>query len=59
MEVRDAKSGAFEITSLVSNRLMKSGSISGECMAKDVDTAFPGHTANMMVELEFSRGFPW
>ena len=39
-EARAAKSGAFEIIPLVSNGLMKSGSISGEFTAMDADNAF-------------------
>jgi len=52
-EARAAQSGAFEIIPLVSNGLMKSGSISGELTAMDADNAFTGYIANMMFDLEF------
>lgn len=52
-EARAAKSDAFEIIPLVSNGIMKSGSISGELTAMDADNAFAGYIANMMFDLEF------
>jgi len=52
-EARAAQSGEFEIIPLVSNGLMKSGSISGELTAMDADNAFTGYIANMMFDLEF------
>ncbi|WP_335625411.1 DUF736 family protein [Brevundimonas sp.] len=52
-EARTAQSGEFEIIPLVSNGLMKSGSISGELTAMDADNAFTGYIANMMFDLEF------
>jgi len=52
-EARTARSGEFEIIPLVSNGLMKSGSISGELTAMDADNAFTGYIANMMFDLEF------
>ena len=52
-EARAAQSGGFEIIPLVSNGLMKSGSISGELTAMDADNAFTGYIANMMFDLEF------
>ncbi|MGH1460176.1 MAG: DUF736 family protein [Paracoccaceae bacterium] len=50
---RAAQSGEFEIIPLVSNGLMKSGSISGELSAMDADNAFAGYIANMMFDLDF------
>ena len=52
-EARAAQSGEFEIIPLVSNGLVKSGSISGELTAMDADNAFTGYIANMMFDLEF------
>ncbi len=52
-EARAAQSGEFEIIPLVSNGLMKSGSLSGELTAMDADNAFAGYIANMMFDLEF------
>ncbi|WP_282128002.1 DUF736 family protein [Roseobacter litoralis] len=52
-EARGANSGEFEIIPLVSNGTMKSGSISGELTAMDVDNAFAGYIANMMFDLDF------
>ena len=52
-EARAAQSGEFEIIPLVSNGLMKSGSISGELTAMDADNAFAGYVANMMFDLDF------
>ncbi|MBM2295031.1 DUF736 family protein [Sulfitobacter pseudonitzschiae] len=52
-EARAAQSSEFEIIPLVSNWLMKSGSISGELTAMDADKAFTGYIANMMFDLEF------
>jgi len=52
-EARAAESGEFEIIPLVSNGLMKSGSISGELTAMDADNTFTGYIANMMFDLEF------
>ncbi len=52
-EARATQSGEFEIIPLVSNGLMKSGSISGELTAMDADNAFTGYIANMMFDLEF------
>ena len=52
-EARTAQSGEFEIIPLVSNGLVKSGSISGELTTMDADNAFTGYIANMMFDLEF------
>jgi len=52
-EAREAKSDEFEIIPLVSNGVMKSGSISGELTAMDADNAFTGYIANMMFDLDF------
>ncbi|RKF12327.1 DUF736 family protein [Roseovarius spongiae] len=52
-EARAAQSSEFEIIPLVSNGLMKSGSISGELTAMDADNAFAGYIANMMFDLDF------
>ena len=52
-EAREAQSGDYEIIPLVSNRTMKSGSISGELTAMDADNAFAGYVANMMFDLDF------
>ncbi|WP_422030874.1 DUF736 family protein [Roseovarius sp.] len=52
-DARAAQSGEFEIIPLVSNGVMKSGSISGELTAMDADNAFAGYIANMMFDLEF------
>ncbi|WP_417729650.1 DUF736 family protein [Roseovarius sp.] len=52
-EARAGKSGEFEIIPLVSNGIMKSGSISGELTAMDADNAFAGYIANMMFDLDF------
>ena len=52
-EAREAKSDEFEIIPLVSNGIMKSGSISGELTAMDADNAFAGYIANMMFDLDF------
>lgn len=49
-EARATQSGEFEIIPLVSNGLMKSGSISGELTAMDADNAFTGYIANMMFD---------
>ncbi len=52
-EAREAQSDRFEIIPLVSTGTMKSGSISGELTAMDVDNAFTGYIANMMFDLQF------
>ncbi|MER3353851.1 MAG: DUF736 family protein [Hoeflea sp. D1-CHI-28] len=52
-DARAAQSGEFEIIPLVSNGVMKSGSISGELTAMDADNAFAGYIANMMFVLDF------
>ncbi|KEJ94273.1 Protein of unknown function [Pseudosulfitobacter pseudonitzschiae] len=52
-EASKAKSGGFEIIPLVSNGIMRSGSISGELTTMDADNAFAGYIANMMFDLDF------
>ena len=57
-EARAAQSGEFEIIPLVSNGLMKSGSISGELTAMDADNAFTCQSAFKSDPLSASNNDP-